>query len=248
MNELAVITGGGTGIGQALVQRLAAEGLAVIAVGRRSAPLEAIARTRPDRIEPTAADVATPQGREQIAQAVAERRIRYLLHNAGVLTPIQPLAEVSLEEWRYAQAVNVEGPLFLTQRLLPHLTGGRVLHISSGAAHHPIAGWGAYCASKAALYMVYQVLDLELELDSREIAVASVRPGVVDTPMQALIREQDSERFPDVERFRELKRSGGLESPEAVADFIWQLLTRTTPEEFSAKEWDVQEHAARFRR
>lgn len=246
MNELAIVTGGGTGVGRALVQRLATEGLAVIAIGRRCAPLEALARAQPDQIEPIPADVATPEGRERVAEAVSGRRVRYLLHNAGVLEPIGPLAAIGLEEWRYAQAVNVEGPLFLTQRLLPCLSGGRVLHVSSGAAHHPIAGWGAYCTSKAALYMVYQMLNLELH--AREIAVASVRPGVVDTPMQALIREQDSERFPDVERFRELKRTHGLVSPEGVADFIWQLLTRTTSDEFAAQEWDVQEHAAQFRR
>lgn len=245
MSELAIVTGGGSGIGQALVQRLVTEGLSVISIGRRSAPLEALARTQPERIEPLSADVATPEGRERVAEAVARRRVRYLLHNAGVLEPISPLAEVGLEEWRYSQAVNVEGPIFLTQRLLPHLAGGRILHISSGAAHHPIAGWGAYCTSKAALYMVYQVLDLELH--SRDIAVGSVRPGVVDTPMQALIREQDRARFPDVERFRELKRSGALTSPDDVAAFVWRLLTRTTPEEFSEQEWDVQEHAARLR-
>lgn len=245
MSELAVITGAGSGIGRAMAQRLATEDLSVIAIGRHSAPLEALARNQPDRIEPTTADVATPEGREQIAQAVTGRRVRFLLHNAGVLEPVCSLAAVELEQWRYAQAVNVEGPLFLTQRLLPYLTGGRILHVSSGAAHHPVAGWGAYCTSKAALYMVYQVLDLELR--SRDIAVGSVRPGVVDTPMQAQIRDQDSEQFPDVERFRELKRTGGLASPETVADFVWQLLTRTSAEEFAAQEWDVQEHAARLR-
>ncbi|MCO6440743.1 MAG: SDR family NAD(P)-dependent oxidoreductase, partial [Nitrococcus mobilis] len=226
MHELAVVTGGGTGIGRAMVQRLAAEGLAVLAIGRRSGPLEALAQARPDRIETRAADVATPEGRAQVAEAIAGRRVRYLLHNAGVLEPVRPLAVVGLAEWRYAQAVNVEGPLFLTQRLLPCLSGGRVLHVSSGAAHYPLAGWGAYCTAKAALYMLYQVLDLELR--SHDIAVGSVCPGVVDTPMQALIREQDSERFPDVERFRELERTGMLKSPDTVADFVWQLLTRTT--------------------
>ncbi|EAR22131.1 SDR family oxidoreductase [Nitrococcus mobilis] len=246
MHELAVVTGGGTGIGRAMVQRLAAGGLTVLAIGRRSGPLEALAQARPDRVETRAADVATPEGREQVAEAVAGRRVRYLLHNAGVLEPVRPLAAVGLEEWRYAQAVNVEGPLFLTQRLLPSLSGGRILHISSGAAHYPLAGWGAYCTAKAALYMLYQVLDMELR--SHGIAVGSVRPGVVDTPMQALIREQDSERFPEVERFRELERTGGLESPDTVADFVWQLLTRTTADEFAAQEWDIQEHAARLKR
>ncbi|MCO6442061.1 MAG: short-chain dehydrogenase, partial [Nitrococcus mobilis] len=62
------------------------------------------------------------------------------------------------------------------------------------------------------------------------------------------IREQDSERFPDVERFRELERTGMLKSPDTVADFVWQLLTRTTADEFAAQEWDIQEHAARFKR
>lgn len=246
MSELAVVTGGGTGIGRAIVQRLVAGGLTVIVVGRRSGPLEELSRSHPERIEPTSADVATRQGREAVAEAVAGRNVRYLLHNAAVLEPVGPLATVELEEWRYAQAVNVEAPLFLTQRLLPCLTGGRVLHLSSGAAHRPIAGWGAYCASKAALHMISRVL--EVELAGREIAVGSVRPGVVDTPMQSLIREQDSERFPDVERFRELKRTGGLHSPEAVADFVWQLLTGTTSDEFTAQEWDIDEHAARFGR
>ncbi len=246
MHELAVVTGGGTGIGRAVVQRLAAEGLAVLAVGRRSGPLEALVQARPDRIEMQVADVATPEGREQVAEAVAGRRVRYLLHNAGVLEPVRPLEMVELAEWRYAQAVNVEGPLFLTQRLLPCLSGGRVLHVSSGAAHYPLAGWGAYCTTKAALYMLYQVLDLELRL--HDVAVGSVRPGVVDTPMQALIRKQDSERFPDVERFRELERTGMLVSPDTVAEFIWQLLTHTTADEFAAQEWDIQEHAARLKR
>ena len=246
MSELAVVTGGGSGIGHAMVQRLAVGGMTVIAVGRRSGPLEALAGTHPERIEPTSADVATPQGREAVAEAVAGRKVRYLLHNAGILEPVGRLATIELEEWRYAQAVNVEAPLFLTQRLLPCLAGGRVLHVSSGAAHRPIIGWGAYCASKAALHMISQVLSVELA--GREIAVGSVRPGVVDTPMQTLIREQDSERFPDVERFRELKRTGGLHSPEAVADFVWQLLTDTTSDEFTGQEWDIDEHAARFRR
>lgn len=245
MSKLAVVTGGGTGIGRAVAQRLAQEDLTVIAIGRRNVPLEALVQVQPERIEPLTADVATPEGRERVVEAVAGRSMRYLLHNAGTLEPVRALAAVGLEEWRYAQAVNVEGPLFLTQRLLSHLAGGRILHVSSGAAHYPLAGWGAYCTSKAALYMLYQMLDLEL--DSEAIAVGSVRPGVVDTPMQEHIREQDSERFPDVEQFRKLKQAGQLAPPETVAEFVWQLLTCTTAEEFAEKEWDVQEHATLLR-
>eukprot|EP00957_Ditylum_brightwellii_P005530 424079-Ditylum_brightwellii.AAC.1 len=86
-------------------------------------------------------------------------------------------------------AVNMEGPLFLTQALLPKLKaatttigGARVLHISSGASQKPYRGWGPYCTSKAGLNMIYRVLREELQ--PHNIHVGSVRPGVVDTPMQ----------------------------------------------------------------
>jgi benzil reductase ((S)-benzoin forming) len=247
MSELVLITGGGTGLGRALANELAARGLPVLITGRRAEPLEATATASP-RIEAVAADVATPGGRARVVAAVGARNVRFLVHNAGVLTPVGPLAKMELEAWRHAQAVNVEAPLFLTQALLPRLRGGgRVLHISSGAAHHGYAGWGSYCAGKAALHMLYEVWNLELAPD--EFAVGSLRPGVVDTPMQALIRNQSPERFPAVERFRKLKEEGQLRSPEEVAAFAAWVLLETTASDFAAHEWDIGDaaHLSRYR-
>lgn len=245
---LAIVTGGGTGIGRALTAELVRHGLAVLIVGRREAPLQET-RTElagePGSIEPVAADVATDAGRERIIGAVDSRPVRLLVHNAALLEPIAPLAEVSLVDWRQHQAVNVEGPLFLTQALLGPLAGGRVLQISSGAAHHPYASWGAYCSSKAALHMLYQVWREELR--ERNIQVGSARPGVVDTPMQAHIRTLDAERFPHVERFRHLKANQMLVKPADAARFLAWLLLATTDREFSAAEWDINECAERWR-
>ncbi len=243
MSRVSVITGGGSGIGRALAQRLAEAGHRVMVAGRRREALEDTAAGHSD-IEPVVADVSTPAGRSAIVTAVGDRHVRFLVHNAGVLTPVGPLSEVTLEDWRHSQAVNVEAPLFLTQALLDALTEGRVLHVSSGAAHREMPGWGAYCASKAALHRVYTVLREELR--AQGIAVGSVRPGVVDTDMQTLIRAQSAADFPAVERFRALKAQGELEPPERVAAFIEALLTRTDPERFGAEEWDIRDHARLF--
>ena len=134
------------------------------------------------------------------------------------------MLEVSLEDWRSHIASNVEGPLFLTQELLPKLVeGSRVIQISSGAAHQGKKGIGLYCTSRAALSMLGQIL--KDELAKQGIWFGTVIPGQVDTPMQAEIRAIDPEIMPMVEQWREYKTTGSLFKPEFVAQFLeWLLL------------------------
>lgn len=237
MQGLVIITGGGTGLGRAIALNLSHRAYPLLIVGRRLEPLQETADMLNGSCEVLAADVSAEEGRAAIVAAVGARAVAMLIHNAGVLEPVGPLAEVSLDDWRKAMAINLEAPLFLTQALLPRLVGGRVLHVSSGAARNPLAGWGAYCVSKAGLYMLYQMLNVE----RNDIAVGSIRPGVVDTPMQTLIREQEESRFPAVERFRQLKRQDQLRSPEDVADFVAWVMLETSVETFAAHEWDINE-------
>jgi len=241
VTAFAVVTGGGTGIGRALALELARRGLEVLVVGRRRPLLDAVCAEGAGRIRAVSADVSLESGRAEVCAAVGDRPLYCLVHNAAVLLPVGPLSGVSLEAWRSAQAVNVEAPLFLTQSLLPQLPGGRVLHVSSGAAHHGYWGWGSYCVSKAALHMLYEVL--REELAGCGIAVGSVRPGVVDTPMQALIREQSADDFPAIGRFRELHRRRQLLDPEAVARFMAALLLDAPVAAFSAREWSAPDDA-----
>lgn len=242
----AVVTGGGTGIGQALGEELARRGLHVLAVGRRAEPLRALASRFPGRIEPLAADVGAPEGRAAVAAALGtDVKLRFLVHNAATLAPVGPLRELCPDALRAHLAVNLEGPLFLTQQLLPMLAGGRVLHVSSGAAHHAYAGWGPYCMSKAALHMLYQVW--REELAGSAIRIGSARPGVVDTPMQALIRATPPERFPRVARFEQLHREGQLRRPAEVARFLAWLLLATDDAAFEAAEWDIGAQETQWR-
>lgn len=153
------------------------------------------------------ADIGSDEGRQSIIDAINEYEnapVSHVVHNAAVLNPIGPLSSIRLDEFRSAMQINVEAPLFLTQILIPHFSfGARVLHISSGAAHRPIVGWGAYCISKAAFHQAYRVLNEELK--SQGVLVGSVRPGVVDTEMQREIRSSTADSFPQVQNFINLK-------------------------------------------
>jgi len=234
-----LITGGGTGIGRALAERFAAKGWRVTIVGRRLELLQEVAGDYPDKISIISADVGSIQDRQKIV-AEAKGTLDLLVHNAAVLGPVGPILDQSPEDWKSHMATNVEGPLFLTQALLPNLVeNSRVVNISSGAAHQGIPGWGMYCTSKAALFMLGQLL--KDELAQRNIWFGSVRPGIVDTPMQAEIRALEPENFPMVEQFRQYKATGALVTSELVAQYLEWLLLEVSGPQLGEREWDIRD-------
>lgn len=91
----------------------------------------------------------------------------------------------------------------------------RVINVSSGAAQNPLSGEGVYCAAKAGMEMLTRVLAAERNEGSfRSIAV---RPGVIDTDMQAFVRSQPPDLLPEVELFKGFHRDGRLVAPGVVA-------------------------------
>lgn len=240
MVNVAIVTGAGSGIGRATARKLLDSGHSVIGVGRRRLEVEETGDGY-SGYQPIVADLAEEEGRAAVADAAGSLPVGYVIHNAGRLEPVGDMATVSRDEWRQTMAVNVEAPLFLTQALIPlFANAARVLHISSGAAHRLIRGWGVYCVTKASAHMLYRLLADELA--ERGIAVGSMRPGVVDTPMQSYIRDLAPQQFPDVERFRDLKRNGDLVAPDDVAHFAYRLLVDIGADRFSKGEWDIREH------
>ena len=239
MKKQILITGGGTGIGRALAERFADKGWQVTIVGRRLDLLQEVVNEYPDRIKGISADVGKIQDRQKIV-AEANGAFDLLVHNAAVLGPVGPILAQYVEDWRSHMATNVEGPLFLTQAFLPSLVeNSRVVHISSGAAHQGIPGWGMYCTSKAALFMLGQLL--KDELAQRNIWFGSVRPGIVDTPMQAEIRALKPENFPMVEQFRQYKATGALVTSELVAQYLEWLLLEVPGPQLGEREWDIRD-------
>lgn len=238
MRPYVIITGGGTGIGRALALRWAKQKeLSILIIGRTLATLQETQQKAENDIDIVRADIATEEGRQAILNALPHgANIRCLIHNATIVEEGE-LTDVSLRSWRYQIAVNLEGPLFLTQKLLPLLDGGRILHISSGYAHIPGQGIGPYCVAKAGLHMMYQCL--AAELNQKNIYVGSLRPGVVDTPFQEKFRSFSEQIFPSAAKFKAMKAENSLQAPDKIAKFIGWVIFNTDNSKFSEAEWNI---------
>ena len=119
MSRLALITGASSGIGKAYAERLAADGYDLVAVGRRLDRLEELAASLSRvTVEPLAADLATDDGVDAVAEVCASRPLTMLVNNAGV-AHYMPLAELSAEKARELVHVKVVAPTMLTRAALP---------------------------------------------------------------------------------------------------------------------------------
>lgn len=235
MTPIHIVTGASSGVGRALCLELSRGGRQVLGIARRADELSRLLQEQPEHLRVLSADLADPAGRAQIADYVRNRySVATLTHSAAIAT-LQPLKGLALEEYRRMMAINLEAPLFLTQALLPHcIPGARILHLSSGAAHRPMAGSGAYCISKAGLLMAYRMWNVEYP--GGEILCGSAMPGVVDGPMQDRARASD---LPFAGIFWEFKASGRLIPPARVGEFLAWLLLSTTNAEFVAQDWNI---------
>lgn len=183
-NRLAVVSGGGTGIGAAVARGLAADGYDVLIVGRRTDVLLGTAKRitdefgRPDAVRAVTADLTDPAQLAGVVSAVGERTVDAVVNNAGGYLggPTDSLADVA-SWWRANLDANVLTAVLLTEALRPALRrpGGRVLLISSIAAQR--GGAGPYSAAKAALHG--WAYDLAAQLGPEQITVNVISPGYV---------------------------------------------------------------------
>ncbi len=224
MNPTPVIllSGASRGLGAAAAIEAARQGANLVLNARSADRLAAVAaqcRALGGEALTVPGDIGAPETARRMAQAAADAfgRIDAVIHNAGVLPPIAPVAQADLAAWETNWRVNLLGAVALLQASLPLLrkSAGRAVLVSSGAAIHAYPTWGAYCASKAALNHLAAVLAAE------EPAVTTVafRPGIVDTDMQAQIRQQGAGVMPpDLHaKFLAYQREGRLQPPEVVA-------------------------------
>ena len=237
MKAVVVLSGPASGLGRELLTALLASCVPTIAVGRR---LDRLAGEFPAAsgllvmIDVDLADLLKPGATENLdhhlGQALdkADADSIVLLNNAGVISPIGRVGDVAPGALHDALSVNLLAPMVLTTACARHarsLGGGLVvMNISSGAALRPLPGWSAYCATKAATRMYFEVLAVE----SPAFEVHQIDPGAMDTAMQETIRASSPEQFPLVEHFSALKEEGRLK-PSAVvaAEIVERILART---------------------
>src|SRR5690606_9192103 len=187
--KIALVTGGGTGIGQAATQALAQEGAQVIITGRRAAKLEktcaAIRAPRP--VRSYVADVAN---RSQVNDLVAWIKAKFgpvdiLVNNAGTNVTRRAVAELAPEDWDLLMQVNATGAFNVIHAVLPDMRArkdGVIINVSSLAGVRASnLGGAAYSASKHALCALTRVIAIEDK--DNGIRATNLCPGEVNTPI-----------------------------------------------------------------
>lgn len=217
--RVAVVTGAAGAIGSAITTRLQARGFHVVAVDVSADGLAALPG-QPTRLP---LDLTSPTMAAEVVAVVDELGgCDLLVNNAGIVVTA-PLAEITPEESRREQLVNLQAPMDLSRALYPHLTAsrGRIVSVVSLGAMMPLAESAGYSASKAGLraYM------LGLAMMSRQsgVGIAMVHPGAVDTPML---------RHEATEAGSALNFLGEPLAPGTVADAVVANLDRLRLETF----------------
>ena len=216
----ALVTGGGRGLGAAIAHELSARGAHVGVLARSAAQVRRVAA----EIGGTAlvADVGDAQRLASVLQSFGEADV--VVANAGVIWPLGRFAETDVDEWERALTINVVGAVRVVRAYLPGMLQrgwGRIVTVSSGAARPPgMPSANGYSTGKAALDMF--TLHLAREVDGTGVTANAVRPGVVDTEMQAFMRshprDQVGAEFHD--RFHGLHDRGELLPAETSARFL----------------------------
>lgn len=238
-SKVAVVTGGGRGIGRATAQALAEAGADVVIAARSRRAIMAVAeeiRACGGQALAIPTDVSDPASVDlMVLQTLrASGRIDILINNAGAIAPIGMTWEVPPLIWQRNINVNLLGVFLCAHAVLPHMmhqdlvgnVRGKIINVSSGAANSVVSGWSAYCAAKAGADQFTRVLAAEVE--SHRITVNSVYPGVIDTQMQTEIRQAPSDRFPERGRFESYYHTGQLHSPEEAARLLLWLASPFT--------------------
>jgi NAD(P)-dependent dehydrogenase (short-subunit alcohol dehydrogenase family) len=221
----ALVTGAGLGIGRAVAERLAVEGVAVavadLVPAAASATVEAITATGGSAL-PVVADVSDPdQVTAMVEQATSELGgLDVLVNNVGVAVP-GGVEGLELAEWDRVVAVNLRSMWLAAKHAVPALRregGGAIINLSSLQALLGFAGWTGYAATKGGTISMTRQMAVELAADS--IRVNAVAPGTIMTPMNERILEE-AEDPAQVERtWGSLHALGRYGQPEEVAGAV----------------------------
>jgi NAD(P)-dependent dehydrogenase (short-subunit alcohol dehydrogenase family) len=197
-NKVAIVTGGGTGIGQAAAAALAKEGAKVVLNGRRAEVVMAAAKS----IDPTgtsviamAGDIAAPATAAALVKTATERfgGVDILLNNAGVFTP-KPFLDHSEADYDRFLDIILKGKFFMAQaaaRAMKARGGGAIVQTGSMWALQAIGATpsSAYSAANAGVHQM--VKNLAIELAPEKIRINAVAPAVVETPVYGTFIPED---------------------------------------------------------
>mgnify|MGYP000654450670 CR=1 FL=1 len=198
-DSVAVVTGGGGGIGEATCLRLAEAGAAIVAVDRDDDAAGETAATVRDRTGQETMEIETDVADESAVESMADRVVKrfggvdVLVNNAGVRADPAPVTEADEKSWDRILDVNLKGAAFCSKHLLPAMDGGSVVNVASNGAEVARPEWSQYDATKGALVSMTQ--DMACDHAGDGIRVNAVSPGWVITDYHLPDDEAAAEEF-----------------------------------------------------
>ena len=195
LGQVAVVTGGGRGLGREVACRLAAEGVNVAVAARSADELDETVRLIKDsggQATAFALDVSSSGAVEQLIDAVERDAgpVELLVNNAAVVAPLGPVWEVAPEDWWRLMEINLFGTFLCSRAVLAGMTRrgrGRIVNVASGAGIESPPLLSAYVASKAAVIRLSEELATETERNG--VAVFAIDPGWMSTAMTAYLAD-----------------------------------------------------------
>ena len=189
--KVALVTGGASGIGEAVVELLAREGATVIAtdIDELRGP-EVVARIAKGGGKAVflEQDVTSEERWAEIVAEIAKRfgRLDVLVSNAGIGIAVPSIVDMTLADWRKQNAINLDGVFLSVKHCLPLMRktgGGSIIMMSSLAGLRGAAGLSAYSATKGGVRLFAKSIAMECAMFGDGIRVNSVHPGIIDTPI-----------------------------------------------------------------
>ena len=218
-NKTAIITGAGSGFGEAMARKFAREGANVVVVDRDAAGAKRVAGELGGKGLAVEADIASESGvTEAVRQAIMQfGRVDILINNAGIGHKPQPAENVQPDEFDRIVGVNIRGIYLMSRALIPHFKdngGGVILNIASTGAARPRPNLTWYNATKG--WVVSATKALAIELASENIRVNALNPVAGETPLLTTFMGEDTEEIR--QKFRASIPLGRLLKPEDLAE------------------------------
>jgi len=214
--KVAIITGTGGGIGKATAELLLEKDYLVFGYSRTN-------KINHPNFTFTPIDLSDLAQINDLALPIISSVNVLLINNAATIGSIVPFDKKENSDIINEYNLNLVSPTILCRKFITNYTDQKklLINIGSGAANSPIPSWSTYCATKAALDMLTQVI---AEENHKNLRVFSVHPGIVDTNMQKTIRGTEEHLFPLLSKFTAYYFKNELETTTIAAQKLYYII------------------------